>query len=155
FLKSWAITPVANTHAPAFMPWANLTLPAPSSTGSRGSAFFSAICLHLLAATRSETAPVQSGMARPAWRYRLSHCRGSFGRCAPACVVQCCWGSTGANDDDTIPAWHGSDRRAADACGSRAGAGLSESHHHDGGAVSAGRTDRRAGARVCSDAAAE
>src|SRR5262245_11404185 len=38
FLKSWAMTPVANTQRPALMPCANFTLPAPSSTGSNGSA---------------------------------------------------------------------------------------------------------------------
>src|SRR3989442_15873254 len=36
--KSCAISPVAKTHRPAFMPCANLILPAPSSTGSSGSA---------------------------------------------------------------------------------------------------------------------
>ena len=35
--KSCAIRPVANTQRPAFMPCANLTCPAPSSTGSSGS----------------------------------------------------------------------------------------------------------------------
>ena len=35
--KSCAIKPVANTQRPAFTPRANLILPAPSSTGRRGS----------------------------------------------------------------------------------------------------------------------
>src|SRR6185295_10600301 len=47
-LKSCAIRPVANTQRPAFMPCANLTFPGPSSTGSSGSAFLSAIPIVLV-----------------------------------------------------------------------------------------------------------
>src|SRR5580704_6774699 len=41
--KSCAISPVANTQRPAFMPCANLILPRPSSTGSSGSAVRNAL----------------------------------------------------------------------------------------------------------------
>src|SRR5262249_54303655 len=47
--KSCAINPAAKTQRPAFIPWANLALPVPSSTGSRGCAARDALLLLMMA----------------------------------------------------------------------------------------------------------
>src|SRR5258706_5965998 len=67
--KSCDINPVAKAQRPAFMPCANFTLPAPSSTGSSGSAARNALLLLIVAG------PMGREEAAQAW-----HCTRGRGR---------------------------------------------------------------------------
>ena len=136
FLKSCAMTPVANTQRPALMPCANLTLPARARR--------EAAALHVC----------WSFQFSPQWS-ATSHCsQGKRGRIlTPACVrAQPLHRATQQNSagatDESCAAMVELDWDMS--CRERHGLGpsgeLSEPHHHRGGAVPGGRPDRRADA---------
>ena len=136
FLKSCAMTPVANTQRPALMPCANFTLPAPSSTGSNGSAFLSVI---------------QSSPCSSPGSIALLRRRGKIGPDFDSGVRSTHYRSSEfqtERTDEICAAMGELDRDVSCRDRHRLGPGgeLSEPHHHRGGAVPGRRPDRRADA---------